>query len=88
VIEAAVRAAAGVGPDLTAAVEALAAHLVRHMALEEDVVLPAARAQLTPADWAQADAAFAGNTDPRFAADTEHERRAMYARLVNLLPQH
>jgi hemerythrin-like domain-containing protein len=35
-----------------------------HMRLEEDVVLPAAEAVLTEADWATLDAAFGENRDP------------------------
>ncbi len=35
-----------------------------HMAAEESELLPAARAHLTPEDWASLDAAFAANRDP------------------------
>ena len=37
---------------------------LRHMALEESEVLPAAQRALEAADWAQIDAAFAANRDP------------------------
>ena len=35
-----------------------------HMALEEEVILPAAQRALTDADWRQLDAAFSANQDP------------------------
>ena len=37
---------------------------LEHMRLEEAVVLPAAQRHLGPADWAEIDAAFAGNPNP------------------------
>ena len=39
-----------------------------HMRAEEQEVLPRARKQLTPADWAEIDAAFADNDDPLLGA--------------------
>jgi nucleotide-binding universal stress UspA family protein/hemerythrin-like domain-containing protein len=85
-LEAAAGAVAGECHDVRSAVEALARHVMRHMEQEEERVLPWARTELSAADWVQLDGAFAGHTDPRFAADTEQARRAMYARLVNQLP--
>ncbi|BAL24250.1 universal stress protein [Azoarcus sp. KH32C] len=57
-----------------------------HMGREEGVILPAAQRYLTPADWAEINAAFAGNCDPRFGADSGTEFRKLFSRIVNLVP--
>ena len=57
-----------------------------HMGREEGVILPAAQRYLTPADWAEINAAFAGNCDPRFGADSGTEFRRLFSRIVNLVP--
>jgi len=68
------------------AVERFATSQMEHMALEVKVVIPAAREHLTEEDWKEIGAAFAGNGDPRFAADNDEEFRALFARIMNLAP--
>jgi hemerythrin-like domain-containing protein len=48
-----------------------------HMRLEEEVILPGAQQALLEEDWAQADAAFAGNG--------EHAERRAYEKLFSLI---
>jgi nucleotide-binding universal stress UspA family protein/hemerythrin-like domain-containing protein len=69
-----------------AAVERFVTTQTEHMALESKVIVPAARAHLTEADWAEIGAAFAGNSDPRFSIDSEEEFRQLFARILNLAP--
>jgi len=51
-----------------------------HMALEESVILPAARQVLTPEDWVQLDAAFQSNRD---ALTGNYPVEAAYAQLFS-----
>lgn len=69
-----------------AAVESFAEETLKHMALEESTVLPLAAKYLTPADWVEIGAAFSENGDPRFDAETDHECRDLFSRIVNLAP--
>ena len=55
-----------------------------HLGREEGVILPLAERVLTSEDWAEIDAAFADNRDPRFGGDTEAEFRRLFSRIVNL----
>jgi hemerythrin-like domain-containing protein len=57
-----------------------------HLGREESVILPAAERHLTAADWAEIDAAFSENRDPRFGGDTDAEFRRLFSRIVNLVP--
>jgi hypothetical protein len=50
------------------------------------VIMPAAQRHLTAQDWAEIDAAFAGNSDPRFSVDNDEEFRQLFARILNLAP--
>jgi nucleotide-binding universal stress UspA family protein/hemerythrin-like domain-containing protein len=68
------------------AAEQFAAAQWRHMNLETKVIMPAAQRHLTADDWTLIGAAFAGNGDPRFAADNDEEFRALFARILNLAP--
>ncbi len=68
------------------AVERFATAQGEHMALESKVIMPAARKHLTDADWAEIGAAFAGNSDPRFAVDNDEEFRQLFARIINMAP--
>jgi nucleotide-binding universal stress UspA family protein/hemerythrin-like domain-containing protein len=70
------------------AVEQFAAAQWRHMNLENKVIMPAAQRHLTADDWAEIDAAFAGNADPRFSIDNDEEFRQLFARILNLAPEH
>ena len=57
-----------------------------HLGREEGVILPAAERHLTAADWADINAAFSENRDPRFGGDTDDEYRRLFSRIVNLVP--
>ncbi|HEY2907106.1 MAG TPA: universal stress protein [Vicinamibacterales bacterium] len=69
-----------------AAVDGFATRQMQHMMLEFKVVLPATQKHLTDQDWAEIGAAFAGNSDPRFAVDNDEEFRDLFARIVNFAP--
>jgi len=58
---------------------------LRHMAVEEQQVLPLAERVLTEADWAELDEAFTGNRD-LLGATPDPEYRELYTRIVNLVP--
>ena len=57
-----------------------------HMALEEREILPLAERVLTSADWAELDEAFAANCDPLTGHEPEPDYRALFTRIVNLVP--
>ena len=57
-----------------------------HANIEEQQVLPLARALLTESDWAEIDAAFGENRDPMFGQDWSTEFSELFDRLVNKLP--
>jgi hemerythrin-like domain-containing protein len=57
-----------------------------HMRTEEDEMLPLAIAHLTPGDWKQIDAAFAGHTDPLFGADASAHYANLFRQIVRLAP--
>jgi hemerythrin-like domain-containing protein len=69
-----------------AAAENFADDIARHMALEENVLIPIAKQHLKTEDWAEIAAAFGQNGDPRFGAEPDHEFRALFSRIVNLAP--
>jgi hemerythrin-like domain-containing protein len=73
-------------PAFAEAVQAYAAFHWDHMRIEEDRLLPLARIHLTPQDWKEIDAAFAGHTDPLLGADARTEYKALFRRIVNLAP--
>ncbi len=59
-----------------------------HMRLEESEILPAAEAHLQAGDWAELDAAFAGNQDPltgRHPRDPVYDR--LFTRIVMAAPE-
>jgi hemerythrin-like domain-containing protein len=68
------------------AVQSYAAFHWDHMRTEEDQLLPLARTHLTPDDWREIDAAFAGHTDPLFGTKAGAEYDALFRRIVNLAP--
>jgi nucleotide-binding universal stress UspA family protein/hemerythrin-like domain-containing protein len=82
------RAARGDGDlaELERAVQRYATFTWDHLGREEGVVLPAAERHLTAEDWAEINAVFAENGDPRFAGDTDAEFRRLFSRIVNLAP--
>ena len=59
---------------------------LRHMALEENVILPAAQRALEAADWVRIDDAFAANRDPLTGHEPEEEFRPLFSRIVNRAP--
>ena len=80
---------AGVADGLdkfSGAVEKLGNEILKHMALEESILIPMARKYLTAEDWVEIGAAFSENGDPRFDAETDQECRDLFSRIVNLAP--
>jgi hemerythrin-like domain-containing protein len=59
---------------------------LNHMALEEREILPLAERVLTERDWAELDEAFAANRDPLAGHDPDSEYRALFTRIVNVVP--
>jgi len=59
---------------------------LRHMALEESQILPAAQRSLAAGDWAAIDAAFQANRDPLTGHDPDEEYRPLFSRIVNRAP--
>ena len=57
-----------------------------HMAMEEEQILPLAERVLTDADWADLDEAFGANRDPMTGHEPEAEYRALFTRIVNIVP--
>ena len=57
-----------------------------HMALEEQQILPLAERVLTTDDWADLDQAFLQNRDPLTGHEPEEDYRALFTRIVNLVP--
>jgi hemerythrin-like domain-containing protein len=59
---------------------------LRHMAVEEQEILPLAERVLTEADWAELDEAFGRNRDPLTGHEAPDEYRALFSRIVSDLP--
>lgn len=57
-----------------------------HMSLEEREILPLAERVLTEQDWADLDEAFVANRDPFTGHDPEPDYRALFTRIVSLVP--
>jgi nucleotide-binding universal stress UspA family protein/hemerythrin-like domain-containing protein len=66
------------------AVKRYASFMWEHLGREEGVILPAAQRHLTDEDWAEIDAAFVENDDPRFGHDADVSMRHLFSRIVNL----
>jgi hemerythrin-like domain-containing protein len=73
-------------PLFSSAVDKLMEEAWQHMATEEKVLIPLARAYLLPEDWTEIAKAFGENGDPRFGAEPDHEFRDLFSRIVNLAP--
>ena len=58
----------------------------KHMAKEEQQIMPAAQEALTSEDWASIDAAFGANADPLSGVDAAREMRELFRRIANLAP--
>jgi nucleotide-binding universal stress UspA family protein/hemerythrin-like domain-containing protein len=72
--------------ELERAVMRYATFIWEHLGREEGVIMPAAERHFTEADWAEINAVFAENRDPRFGGDTDAEFRRLFSRIVNLAP--
>jgi hemerythrin-like domain-containing protein len=61
----------------------------KHMALEEDVVIPCAERSLTPGDWDDVAAAFSANRDPlgEHVATANERFRMLYDEIVARAPR-
>jgi hemerythrin-like domain-containing protein len=69
-----------------AAAERYASFYLAHMAMEEQHILPLAERVLTQQDWIDLDEAFTANRDPLAGHEPEAEYRALFTRIVNLVP--
>lgn len=68
------------------AVERYIDNYLKHMALEESEVLPAAIEHLSADDWATLDAAFAANKDPLTGHEPEDGYRPLFQQILNKAP--
>jgi hemerythrin-like domain-containing protein len=59
---------------------------LRHMAVEDRTILPAARSALTDDDWRALDAAFEANRDPLVGHRPEKEFEPLFRRIVDTAP--
>ena len=57
-----------------------------HMAVEEEQILPLAERVLNEDDWANLDEAFGANRDPLTGHEPEAEYRALFTRIVGMVP--
>ena len=57
-----------------------------HMAMEEHDILPLAERVLTEQDWLDLDAAFEANRDPLTGREPEADYRALFTRIVGIVP--
>ena len=73
-------------PVFAAAVEAYVAFERNHMHSEETEVIPLAQQHLTPADWAEIDAAFLDHTDPLLGTSARDDFLELFRRIVNRAP--
>jgi len=69
------------------AMRAYAEFYRRHMVLEEDEILPLAERALSEDDWRHLDAEMAGEPDPLTGREPEAEYRALFARILDLVPE-
>ena len=57
-----------------------------HMALEEEEILPLAERALSETDWRHLDAEMTGEADPLTGREPEAPYRALFARILDLVP--
>ncbi|KVO02188.1 hemerythrin domain-containing protein [Burkholderia ubonensis] len=74
-------------PQLRAAVDEYAAFYLKHMHVEEEVILPAARQWLTVEDWIELDDAFGANRDPFEGEKFDEDFERLYALIVQVIPE-
>ena len=68
------------------AAERYVSFYLAHMATEEQQILPLAEQVLTEDDWAELDQAFSANRDPLAGHEPEADYRALFTRIVNIVP--
>jgi len=68
------------------AAERYVSFYMAHMAMEEQQILPLAEKHLTEQDWSDLDEAFGANRDPLTGHEPEADFRALFTRLVNIVP--
>ncbi len=68
------------------AAEGYVSFYLAHMAMEEQQILPLADQVLTDDDWAELDKAFGANRDPLTGHEPEADYRALFTRIVNMVP--
>ena len=68
------------------AAERYVSFYLEHMAMEERQILPLAEQVLSDDDWAELDAAFGANRDPLTGHEPEADYRALFTRIVNMVP--
>jgi len=71
---------------LTRAVDDYADFHWRHMAKEEETLLPLAQRHLTAADWERIDAAFRANDNPLAGISPKTQVQSLYHRILSLTP--
>jgi len=69
--------------DLTVTAESFVALQRKHMRLEEEKVIPVAKAVLTQDDWREIDNAFASYSDPLFGENLETAFQSLHDRIVH-----
>ena len=57
-----------------------------HMTLEEEEILPLAERALSETDWRHLDAEMAGEADPLTGREPEEPYKALFARILDLVP--
>jgi nucleotide-binding universal stress UspA family protein/hemerythrin-like domain-containing protein len=70
--------------SLATAVDAFASAQLKHIAIEEQRIIPGAQKHLTEDDWKEVATAFGQNGDPRFNAGERETYRRLYSRIANL----
>ena len=68
------------------AAERYVSFYLAHMATEEQQILPLAEQVLSAGDWAELDAAFSENRDPMTGHEPEAAYRALFTRIVGMVP--
>lgn len=65
-------------------IDAFAMGQLKHIAIEEQEIIPGARAHLQEEDWKELSAAFGRNGDPRFNKGEREFYRRIYSRIANM----
>ncbi|WP_417223085.1 universal stress protein [Amphritea sp.] len=73
----------GAGNAFTETLNRFAEQQWKHMASEEQLIIPAAREHLLPSDWDEIAQAFAVNGDPQFNVDKRASFERLFTRLMN-----